>query len=224
MNGADSLTHRPWRNGMNQSTASRRGGKANVPVPPPTMPTVGNFFTRWLGAALMRLTGWKFSGPGFPMVPRFVLIVAPHTSNWDFLVGVMAKAAIGLKGTFLAKDTLFRFPLGIWMRFLGGVPVDRSSQSDVVTQTAELIEKRDRIIVVLTPEGTRKRTESWRSGFYWIALKANVPIVPVAFDYSQREVRLFPPYFPTGDAEGDIRAIRDMYRPGMARYPEQFGV
>src|SRR5690606_29352252 len=111
-----------------------------------------------------------------------------------FPIGVMAMYALGIRGTFLGKDTLFRFPLGLLMRWLGGIPVDRSSKQDAVTQTAELVERRERVIIALSPEGTRKRTERWRSGFWWIAHKAQVPIVPVAFDYSKREILIYAPF------------------------------
>lgn len=201
----------------------RRGGRANVPDMPPEVDARGNALTRGLATLAMKLAGWRFAGEPIPGIRRFVLIVAPHTSNWDFLVGVMAMYALGIRGTFLGKDTLFRFPLGVVMRFLGGVPVDRSSAHDLVTQTADLIARSERIVVVVAPEGTRKRTETWRSGFYWIAHRAKVPIVPVAFDYSRREVRILAPFTPTGDLAADVRAIRSTYDPSMARHPAQFG-
>jgi 1-acyl-sn-glycerol-3-phosphate acyltransferase len=196
----------------------------NVPVIATTVARRGNWFMRTVAVAFMRATGWKFSGESFPALPRFVLIVAPHTSNWDFLVGLQAMYALGIRGTFLAKDTLFRFPMGILMRWLGGVPVDRSSSSDVVTQTAEVIQRSERIIAVLAPEGTRKAMSRWRTGFYWIAHKAGVPIVPVAFDYSTREVRVFPPFTTTGDVDRDLPQLTALYGPHMALYPAQYTV
>jgi 1-acyl-sn-glycerol-3-phosphate acyltransferase len=203
---------------------ARRGGPVNVPVITPSVATRGNALTRWVGRTLMRLSGWRFTGEDFPAVPRFVLIVAPHTSNWDFLVGVMAMYALGIRVTFLGKDALFKFPLGIVMRFLGGIPVDRTSSRDVVTQSAEQVARAERIILVLAPEGTRKRTGTWRTGFYWIARKAEVPIVPVSFDYARKAVHVFAPFLPTMDAESDMAALRALYRPEMARYPTGYGV
>lgn len=201
---------------------ARRGGSVQVPVISSNVATRGNFLTRWFHTGLMRLTGWRFSGEGFPDCRKFVLIVAPHTSNWDFIVGIMAMYALGIRGTYLGKDALFRFPLGPLMRWLGGIPVDRSGKSDVVTQTVEAIERSERIIIVIAPEGTRKHTTRWRSGFYWIAQKANVPILPVAFDFSRKEVRLFPLFHPTGDQDADVAKIRSHYTPEMGRFPEQF--
>jgi 1-acyl-sn-glycerol-3-phosphate acyltransferase len=207
---------------MSLPGAPRRGGVVNVPTLTSNVASRGNALTRVLATLAMRLTGWKFTGAGFPDRRRFVLIVAPHTSNWDFPVGVMAMYAIGLRGTFLGKDTLFKFPLGILMRFLGGFPVDRSSKHDVVTQTVELVQRLDRVIVVLSPEGTRKRTERWRTGFYWIAHNAGIPICPVAFDFGRKEIRLFPLFTTTGDAEKDVRALRANFRPEMAFDPAKY--
>lgn len=200
----------------------RRGGRMNVPVISPNAAARGNWFMRSLATTLMRAFGWRFSGGPFPDCRKFVMIIAPHTSNWDFAVGLAAMYALGIRGTFLAKHSLFRFPLGILLRWLGGVPVDRTSKSDVVTQTAELIERSDRIIAVLAPEGTRRRTEKWRTGFYWIAHKAGVPILPVVFDYSTKGVHFFPLFTTTGDSERDITELKSLFRPGMARFPGQY--
>ncbi|MCL4212512.1 MAG: lysophospholipid acyltransferase family protein [Gemmatimonadales bacterium] len=208
---------------MPETGPARRGGALRVPILTANVPTRGNFLTRGIALTMLRLTGWRFDGEDFPDVKKCVLIVAPHTSNWDFGVGVMAMYALGLRGAFLAKDSLFKFPLGILMRWLGGSPVDRTAKSDVVTQTVELVQRSERIIVVLAPEGTRKLTTRWRSGFYWIAQKAGIPICPVTFDFSRKRITLFPLFHPTGDQDGDIARIRALYEPRMARYPEKFG-
>ncbi len=200
----------------------RHGGRINVPLISPDVDSRGNAFTRSVAVGAMRLFGWKFTGERLPDSKKFVIIVAPHTSNWDFCVGVMAMYAIGIRGTFLGKDTLFRFPLGIIMRWLGGIPVDRFSKQDVVTQTAELVKRRERVIIALSPEGTRKRTERWRSGFWWIAHKAEVPIVPVAFDFAAREILIYPPFYTSGDPDRDIAELRTRYRPEMAFDPEKY--
>jgi hypothetical protein len=130
--------------------------------------------------------------------------------------------AIGFRVTFLGKDTLFRFPMGLLMRWLGGVPVDRSSKQDVVTQTAELVAKMDRVVIALAPEGTRKATPRWRSGFWWIAHKAQVPIVPVAFDFRTREIVIHAPVRTTGDSDQDIAALRALYVSEMAYDPRKY--
>jgi 1-acyl-sn-glycerol-3-phosphate acyltransferase len=200
----------------------RRGGVVNVPVLSPKVDSRGNALTYGVARGLMRLFGWKFTGEPIPDLPKMVLIVAPHTSNWDFCVGIMAKYAIGLRGTFLGKDTLFRFPMGILMRWLGGIPVDRSSKQDVVTQTAELVQRRERVTIALSPEGTRKATPRWRSGFWWIAHKAQIPIVPVAFDFSTRSIHIYPPFSTTGDPDRDIQSLRTLFTPQMAFDPRKY--
>lgn len=207
---------------MSSPQVARRGGVVNVPVVTDNVAQRGNVLMRWLMIGLMRLSGWRFTGAGFPDARKFVLIVAPHTSNWDFIVGIRAMYALGIRGTFLGKDTLFKFPLGVLMRFLGGFPVDRSARSDVVTQTVELVERSDRIIIVLSPEGTRKLTPRWRSGFYWIAQKSGMPILPIAFDYSRKAIHVLPLFEPTGDQDADIVALRSSFRPEMAFYPAKY--
>ncbi len=194
----------------------------NVPVVSSNVARRGNVFLRWIMIGLMRLTGWRFTGADFPDVRKFVLIVAPHTSNWDFPLGIMAMYALGIRGTFLGKDTLFKFPLGLLMRFLGGFPVDRSARSDVVTQTVELVERSERIIIVLSPEGTRKLTPRWRSGFYWIAQKSGLPILPIAFDFSRKAIHVYPVFEPTGDQQADIAELRKRFRPEMAFDPAKY--
>lgn len=207
---------------MPSTQAARRGGFVNAPIPTDNVAQRGNFLMRWIMTGLMRLSGWRFTGAGFPDVRKFVLIVAPHTSNWDFIVGIRAMYALGIRGTYLGKDTLFRFPLGIIMRWLGGFPVDRSTKSDVVTQTVELVERMDKVIIVLAPEGTRKRTPRWRSGFYWIAQKSGMPILPVAFDFGKREIFVNPLFYPTGDQDKDISYLRSLYKSSMAYDPEKY--
>ena len=201
---------------------TRRGGVVNVPVVTDNVAQRGNWFMRWMMIGLMRLTGWRFTGELFPDRRKFVLIVAPHTSNWDFPLGIMAMYALGIRGTYLGKDALFKFPLGILMRWLGGVPVDRSARSDVVTQTVDLVGKMEKVIIVLAPEGTRKHTPRWRSGFYWIAQKSGIPILPVAFDFSRKAIHVYPVFEPTGDQDADIATLRSLYRSEMALKPGQY--
>jgi len=170
----------------------------------------------------MRLSGWRIEG-SFPDIPKFVLIVAPHTSNWDFLVGLQAMFALRLRLSYLAKHTLFWFPLGAFMRWFGGVPVDRSVHADRVRDAVEEFKRRDKLILVVTPEGTRKRVPRWKRGFYHVATGAGVPIVPVSFDYSKKLITIEQPFFPSGDIDGDMMELRGLYRPEMAKSPENFG-
>jgi 1-acyl-sn-glycerol-3-phosphate acyltransferase len=169
----------------------------------------------------MRLIGWRFEGP-FPDVPKCVLIVAPHTSNWDFPIGVMAMYALGIRGTFLGKHTLFRFPLGVLMRFLGGVPVDRAAAGDVVGETVRHVQTHPGALIVLSPEGTRRLTTRWKSGFYRIAERGQLPILPIGFDYARKTIVFHPLFTVTGNLDRDVAALQALYRPSMAKFPAQY--
>ncbi|MSR06777.1 MAG: acyltransferase [Gemmatimonadetes bacterium] len=186
-----------------------------------TYPRRGTRFGHALARWLLSLGGWRVEG-ALPDEPRFVLIVAPHTSNWDFLVGILAMFAIGLRCSWLGKHTLFRFPAGPIMRWMGGEPVDRSTNKGTVETAVDLFRQREQWVLTLTPEGTRKRVDQWKTGFYKIAVGAGVPIVPVTFDYRRKVVGLGAPFRPTGDSVKDIPAIRGRFRKEMAKYPEQF--
>ena len=186
------------------------------------IPRRGNPVSKALGHLMMLASGWRFEG-ALPNLERFVLIVAPHTSNWDFPVGVMAMFALDLRATFLGKDTLFRPPFGFLFRWMGGVPVDRRSPHNVVEQTVGYFKTRDRMVLALSPEGTRKKMPQWRTGFYWIAVGAGVPIVPVAFDFPRKRFVIHPPRVMTGDAEGDIAGLQSLFRAEQACKPERFG-
>jgi 1-acyl-sn-glycerol-3-phosphate acyltransferase len=156
------------------------------------------------------LLGFRIEGT-IPNLPKFVLIVAPHTTAWDFPVGMAAKLALALDAMWFGKDTLFRFPFGAILRAVGGMPVDRSASNDVVQQVAAEFANRKRLVLALAPEGTRKRVERWRTGFYHIAHAASVPIVPVAFDWQARAVRILAPFVTTGAVDVDIAALRQLF-------------
>jgi 1-acyl-sn-glycerol-3-phosphate acyltransferase len=174
------------------------------------------------GRFMLALFGWRIEGT-FPDAPKFVLIVAPHTSNWDFPVGLMAKFALRLDVRYLAKSSLFWFPLGLFMRAMGGISVDRSAAGDVADTSAREFARREKLVLVITPEGTRSRVERWKSGFYRIALAAKVPMVLVVFDYPARVVRLGPAFQATGHYEADLAAMQSHVKGAMARHPERYG-
>ena len=183
---------------------------------------IGNPARRALGRFVLRLAGWRIAGD-VPAEPKFVAIVAPHTSNWDFFIGVAAMFALDLRVRWLGKHTLFWWPLGWLLRALGGWPVRRDSPRGVVTEVADAIRAQPRFILGLAPEGTRRRVDEWRTGFYRIAERAGVPIVPVALDWGHREIAIGEPEFPTGDATRDIERLRARYRADMALRPEAYG-
>ncbi len=149
-----------------------------------------------------------------------MIIAAPHTSNWDFVVGISAKLALGLRLTFLGKDSLFRFPLGVLMRAWGGIPVDRSESHDVVSDIVAEFARRDRLVLALAPEGTRKRVDRWRTGFYHIAHGAGVPIVPVALNFGERAIQIGAPFHTTGDMERDLVVLHARFDGVVGRRPK----
>jgi len=151
--------------------------------------------------------GWRVDG-NIPNRRKLVIIAAPHTSNWDFVVGIAAKVALGLRIRFLGKDTLFRFPLGVLMRHWGGIPVDRDARHDVVNTILDEFARCERMVLAVAPEGTRRRVERWRTGFYHIAHGARVPIVPVALNFGSRAVQIGAPFDTTGDLEADVRELQ----------------
>ena len=192
-------------------------------VPPlgPSVPHRGNTISRAIGRASMSLTGWRFEG-AVPDEPKFVIIVVPHTSNWDFILGIEALFSLGFRVSFRGKHTLFRWPLGLFMRWLGGIPVERTVRKDRVAESIDAFNAADRLILAVAPEGTRKRVAEWKTGFYHVAHGAHVPIVPVAFDYGRKVVSLFAPFWTTGDTEADMRKIRESYRGVVAKNPANF--
>jgi 1-acyl-sn-glycerol-3-phosphate acyltransferase len=151
-----------------------------------------------------------------------VLIVAPHTSNWDFVFGLAAKWALGLSVRFIGKHTLFRFPLGLLMRRVGGIPVDRHSAGGFAERVATEFASGDALWLVVAPEGTRRRVTHWKTGFHRIAIAARVPILPVALDYGAREVRALPLYAPSGDYAADLAALSAHFTSAMACEPARY--
>jgi 1-acyl-sn-glycerol-3-phosphate acyltransferase len=174
------------------------------------MPRRGNAFSRALGRTLLALGGWRIEGE-FPDRAKMVAIVAPHTSNWDFLVGISAVWALGLRVRFIGKHTLFHGPLGWLMRWFGGIPVNRAAPQGFVPQAVEAMRMTDAIFLAITPAGTRSSTRPWKSGFYHIAHAARVPILPVAFDGSRRTIRLLAPFETSGDYAREIPQLRALY-------------
>lgn len=187
----------------------------------PNVPKRGNVFSRAVGRIGFRLLGFHFDG-AVPDVPRFVMIVAPHTSNWDFLVGIMAKLALGLRARFIAKHTLFWEPFGSFLRWMGGIPVNRHAPGGIIQAVVEAFRTSDRLCVVIAPEGTRRKVPAWKSGFHRIAHGAGVPILPVAFDYRKRAIVFEPLFHTTGDYEADLKALQAGFSREMAYRPERY--
>ena len=170
---------------------------------------------------LFKLFGWKINGHFPPGLNKYIVAVAPHTSNWDFFVGVAARSILRMQNArFLGKSSLFRPPLGWLFRSLGGYPVDRAKHSDVVEHVADIFRKEDHFILALAPEGTRKKVDKLRTGFYYIARKAGVPIIPCGFDYKKKEVVLGEPFYPSDDVQKDIDSLTSFFSKITGKNPE----
>jgi 1-acyl-sn-glycerol-3-phosphate acyltransferase len=176
---------------------------------------------RWLAGRLLTLAGWRVEGK-LPAIPKFVIIVAPHTSNWDFVIGVLAMFITDVRASWLGKHTIFRFPVAALLRWLGGEPVDRSARHGTVEVAIERFQTRAEWVLALSPEGTRRRVERWKTGFYRIAVGAGVPIVPIAIDYRTRALVIVAPVWPEPDEAAGVAKVRRLFNRDMARYPERF--
>ena len=173
--------------------------------------------------AILRAAGWRVE-VSTPDYPRCVICVAPHTSNWDFILGELAYGAIGRRAGFLMKKAWFFFPLNLLLRAMGGVPVERSAASSLTDVLADRFARSPRLAIAVTPEGTRKANPDWKRGFYYIALKAQVPIVLAYIDYKEKCIGMTRSLFPSGDVEKDMAEIKDYYRHRHARYPRNFAL
>jgi 1-acyl-sn-glycerol-3-phosphate acyltransferase len=187
-----------------------------IPELPPNAPRNGGPVSRWFGRSVLRLGGWTIQGD-WPDLPRLVAIAAPHSSGWDAVWGLAAKLAMGVEITFIAKAELFRGPLGWLLRKLGGHPVDRSKPGGIVEQTAAEIREAPRMWFVLAPEGTRKRVEHWKPGFWKIARGAGVPVFCAAFHYPTRSIVLDRLFETTDDYAADMVRLREQYRPFIGK-------
>jgi 1-acyl-sn-glycerol-3-phosphate acyltransferase len=163
---------------------------------------------------------WRIYGE-IPSAPKYVAIVAPHTSNWDFFILFMASRAIDLSfPNFAAKHTVFKGPIGWMLEKVGGIPIDRTQRHNIVQQLVDAYNSRDRMILGITPEGTRRKSEYWRSGFYHIAQGACVPLALIWMDYPTKIAGIMPVPLPTGDVEADMAALRAFYSGCQGRHPE----
>lgn len=175
---------------------------------------------------ILDLSGWKFE-VGVPLPDKCVICVAPHTSNWDFILGLCAYRSLGRTVNFLMKSFWFFFPLGILIRHLGGIPVHRKGGKGSLTESViESFNSATYLNLAVTPEGTRSKTDRWHSGFLYIAYGAKVPILLAVIDYKNKVMTINETYEPTGDPERDMEAIKRYYSayPEAGRYPEKFTV
>lgn len=185
---------------------------------PPDTSLLLSRFTRFI----FTLAGWHTEGE-LPNEPKFIVVGAPHTSNWDGLLLVFYATIHRARMQWLGKHTLFRFPFGWLMRLAGGVPINRSTTKNAVEQAVQVFNEREKLILTIAPEGTRHKSDNWKTGFYYIALGAKIPLVMGYVDYAAKAVGIGPTLFPTGDIEADFVKFREFYTTKTGKYPEAVG-
>lgn len=168
-----------------------------------------------------KLMGWQLL-TSFPKIDKCVVIVAPHTSNLDFFLGLLIRKVMKEEFNFVAKNSLFKWPYGWYFRKMGGMPVDRTKNNNFVSACADLIRRSEKIHLTLAPEGTRKRVEKWKTGFYYIAEEAKVPIVLVAFDYGKKQIKVSEPRPTSGNIEKDFEFYKAFYAGTSGKVKENF--
>ena len=182
-----------------------------------------NVIAYLIGSAVMKLFGWEVEGR-VPDSKKMIVIAAPHTTNWDFifLLGAAYRFRLGIN--WLGKNTLFPPVFGSFLKYLGGVPVDRSKHTNMVQTLTDSIEHAEDFTLIIPPAGTRRKTDYWKSGFYQIAVSAGIPLVCGYLDYEKKVAGLGLSFIPTGEMKQDMDRIREFYRPIVGKYPEKTSI
>ena len=178
-------------------------------------------FTRWFGKSFLRFFGWRVEG-SIANAERVLITAAPHTSNWDAVLGLAAVLGLNVRLHFLGKHTIFIPGLKWFMRWLGGIPVNRQNPEGIIDHVNQLVDKHEGIVVVIAPEGTRKKAEKWKTGFLRIAEASQCKIQMGALDFANKRIVLGDMYEPTGDNQADIKNIKQWYSQYKGKFPEQF--
>jgi len=165
--------------------------------------------------------GWKIDY-NIPKYDKCIAMMAPHTSNWDFIIGRLFYSAIEIKPSFLIKKEIFVFPLNYILRSLGGIPINRSKSTNLVEKVIKMFEEKEHFVLTITPEGTRKKVTKWKRGFYFISKKAKVPIILGYLDYKNKIAGVYGEYTPTDDIDKDLEIIKSYYKNANAKHPEKF--
>lgn len=177
--------------------------------------------SKYLSKIILKLLGWTINVKK-PNYKKYIAIMAPHTSNWDFIIGKLVYNVLGIKTSFLIKKEMFFFPLNIILRFLGGIPVNRGKNANLVENIIKIFNEKDEFVLTITPEGTRKKVTRWKRGFYFIAQKANVPIFLGYIDYKEKKVGDWGIFIPQDNIEKDMKIIKNYYKNVNAKHPENF--
>ena len=185
------------------------------------IPKRGGTITPVIGARLLKVLGWRTVGD-IPNIPQAVVLALPHTSNVDGVYAIPSLFALDLKISIMGKHTLFKVPVfAQLLHWIGVIPIDRGNKGSVLQASIDKFKTGKPLFLGLSPEGTRQYTKDWKSGFYYLAVGAGVPILPVAMDYNTKEIRFMPVIYPTGDIEADLPKIYAQYRGVVPRYPER---
>ena len=171
---------------------------------------------------LFNILGWKVPYDFPSHIDKYIIIAAPHTSNWDFPIAVLSKFAKGKDINFIGKHTLFKPPFGFIFRALGGTPVNRSKSKNMVQSIIDIFNEKDKFIFAISPEGTRKKVSKWKTGFYHVAKGANVPIVMATLDFENKEILIKEPYYVTGNQKVDFEYFHNYFKDVKGKNPEQF--
>ncbi len=176
---------------------------------------------RWLASLLyFKILGWKVEGLFSSEVKKCVIIVVPHTSWHDFYMGAFIRKIIGLEINFIAKKELFDSPFGWYFRWMGGSPINRTSKQNKVEEVVKIFNSKETFRLALAPEGTRKKVDSWKTGFYYIALSAKVPIICIAFDYGKKTIKIASSFYPSGNINSDLPKLKEFYKGVIGKIPE----
>lgn len=193
----------------------------NLPKLGMAWPRRGNAFSRACGRVMLHSGRWRFEGDA-PELNKCVMVGAPHTSNWDAFYGLAIILALGWHCHWMAKAAVFKGPFKKLLVWLGGISVDRGARHGVVEQIVAEFKKRDKFFLALTPEGTRRRVDRWKTGFYYIALQANVPILAAYIDYERRTMGFGPMFYPSGDVRRDMEKLEIFYQDKKGKRVENF--
>ena len=181
---------------------------------------IAKTIVRWMALFFFKMTGWKVQGRS-PGISSYVIIAAPHTSNWDFIYTLCLAFILRIKPTIMMKDAYFFWPIGFFFRWLGALPIDRSKSNNVVARSIQAFKENSRLVMVVPPSGTRKKVIYWKTGFYHIANGANVPIVLGFLDYRRKIGGIGPLVNPTGSIETEMKIIRNFYAGITGKYPQK---
>jgi len=193
-----------------------------IPEPGPLTPQKSNVLSRATGRLLLAAIRWQIKGKMLN-APKFVMVLAPHTSIWDFYVAMAGKLAVGLHSSWLISAAYTWCPLGVFLRRLGGIPIYRDGTHNLVSQLVESFDNSEKMMITLFPEGTRRKVGKWKTGFWHIASQAGIPIQLVSIDYEKRITECGPVIEPSSNIEADMKIIQEYFKSVRAKYPDKFG-